>query len=256
MKKWMVLGFALVILLAACSGGSQRIAEIKQDGVLRVGVKVDVPFFGFINAQTGENEGFEIDLARAIAKSILGDEAAVRFVPVTALTRETLLANNDIDIVIATFTITEERKKTQSFSTPYYVDEIGFLVRKDSEIFELEDLKGKVMGATRSSTAYNEFVQHPETLGGDFTLRSFASYPEMHSALLLGDIDVFATDKSIIYGYLSDATMLLTAGVNPQQYGIATRLADKDLTKHIDNLLKEMTESGALDEIRTRWLQK
>ena len=259
MKKFMLLvSLAIVLCLtfSACSGGSSQVAEIKDRGELRVGVKVDVPFFGFINPETGVLEGLEIDIARAIAKSILGNENAISFVPVTALTRETLLTNNEIDLVIATFTITEARAKIHNFSGPYYTDEIGFLVRRDSGISALGDMEGKLVGVTLSSTAYNDFPKVCEELALNLECRGFASYPEVKNGLLAGTIDVFAADKSILYGYLDDDMILLDGGVNPQNYGIATRLEDREFAKYIDNQLSTMTDDGSLEEILDRWLSK
>jgi len=257
MKKMILLVNLIAILclvLSACSGGDSQVAEIKARGELRVGVKVDVPRFGCIDPVTGALEGLEIDIARALAADMLGDENAISFVPVTALTRETLLTNKEIDLVIATFTITEERAKIHNFSVPYYTDEIGFLVRRDSGITSLAEMEGKLVGVTLSSTAFNEFPKVCEELSLDLSKRGFASYPEVKNELLTGSIDVFLADKSILYGYLDGDTVLLDEGVRPQDYGIATRLEDREFAKYIDDRLRSMTDDGSLDEILGRWI--
>ena len=100
---------------------SADIKAIKDRGVLKAGVKVDVPKFGFKDPKTGKIEGFEIDLAKALAKKILGDENKLDMQGVVAKTRGPLLDNGDLDVVIATFTITEERKKQVDFSAVYFV---------------------------------------------------------------------------------------------------------------------------------------
>ena len=117
--------FLLSCSLAACSGGDE-IKAILNRGELRVGVKSDVPRFGFLNLDINELEGMEIDLARMVAKAILGDENAVKFIIVgSANTRAAMLENGEIDIAIATFTITEERKRDFNFSRSYFSDELG-----------------------------------------------------------------------------------------------------------------------------------
>uniref|UniRef100_UPI00397F1E0A transporter substrate-binding domain-containing protein n=1 Tax=Salmonella sp. s58760 TaxID=3159708 RepID=UPI00397F1E0A len=108
----------------------------------------DVPNFGYKNPDTGEFEGLEIDIARKIADE-LGVE--IEFTPVTAQTRGPLLDNGQVDMVIATFTITEERKLLYNFTTPYYTDAVGLLVNKDSGIKTFTDLDGKTIGVAQGS---------------------------------------------------------------------------------------------------------
>ena len=109
-----------LLSLSACSGNDE-IKTIRSRGQLRVGVKADVPRFGYLNLNNDELEGMEIDLGHVIAKDILNDENAVKFIVVGgAQTRAAMLENGEIDIAIATFSITEERKKAFNFSRSYY----------------------------------------------------------------------------------------------------------------------------------------
>ena len=105
-----------------------QVEKIKNAGVLKVGVKEDVPKFGYLDPAKNVHEGMEIDLAKRIAKEIFGDETKVEFTGVNAKTRGPALDNGEIDMVIATFTITEERKLSWNFSDPYFTDYVGFLV--------------------------------------------------------------------------------------------------------------------------------
>ena len=250
-----VVVFICLLLITGCSDKDNRISEIKKRGVLCVGVKSDVPRFGHLNNETNEYEGLEIDISKALAKDILGDESAVSFVPVTAQTRDQLLNSREIDLIIATFTITEERKKTHNFSAPYYTDEIGFLVKKESGIQSATDMNGKTVGAANSSTALKELESGEIATHSTFTHKGFANYPDLKSALTTGKIDVFAADKSILYGYLDNNTVLLEEGFKPQPYGIATRLDDKEFAKYIDEQLQKMKNNGTLGEILNTWIQ-
>ena len=246
---------SLCLLFSGCSGNNSKISEIKDRGTLRVGVKSDVMNFGYMSSETGEYEGLEIDIAKEFAKVITGDEKNISFEAVTAATRDTLLNNNNIDMIIATFTITEERKNTHNFSQPYYTDEIGFLVKKDSNIKSSNDMGGKLLGVTLSSTAYNEFGENSTFSSSTKPVRKeFANYPEVKNALLTGQIDIFAADKSILYGYLDESTVLLDEGFKSQPYGIATKLDDKSFAKYIDKHLAEMKDKGTLEEILNRWI--
>jgi ABC-type amino acid transport/signal transduction systems, periplasmic component/domain len=261
MKKWILYLLILcsALVLGACANKDSRIAQIRARnngaGELRVGVKVDVPNFGYLNPESGELEGLEIDIAREMAQQLVGKRDAVRFVPTTGMAKETLLANGEADLIIGTYTITDERKKVVNFSRPYYVDEIGFLVMDGAEIHEIADFAGKTIGVTRASTAFSTFDQHPEILGDGFILQGFTSYPEIQDALINGAIDIFSADKSILSGYQSEYTAILEAGVQPQPYGIGSVFSDKAFAEEVDKLLGKMIEDGTLDAILEKWLK-
>ena len=130
---------------AAASGASGAAAAFGADtqaivdrGVLKVGVKNAVQGFSFQDTLTGEYKGLEDSLAEMIAEHLGVD---VEFTTVTAATRGELLDSGDIDAVLATFTITDERKKSWDFSTPYYTDYVSVLVEDSTGIKELADLK-------------------------------------------------------------------------------------------------------------------
>ena len=253
----MIISSAL--LLSACSNNDSRIQQIRARnngaGELRVGVKMDVPRFGYMNPDTRELEGLEIDLSYAMAELMVGRKNAVRFVTTSNMTRESLLANENVDLVIGTYTITEERLKVVSFSRPYYTDEIGFLVLKNSEIRGINDFSGKTVGVTRASTAFSTFDKAPNLIGSGFTLQAYTSYPMAQNALLKGEIDVFSADKSILIGYMSDQTTMLSDGVQPQPYGIGSIFSDKKFAKEVDRLLGKLIENGSLDKILAKWLK-
>ena len=101
---------------------SAAIQKIVKKGTLNVGVKQDVPNFGYYSAKTNTYQGMEIDLAKKIAKEL---KVKVNFIAVTPQTREALMDNGTIDMLIATYTITDERKASYAMSNPYYYDQIG-----------------------------------------------------------------------------------------------------------------------------------
>ncbi|PMP85396.1 MAG: adhesin, partial [Thermodesulfobium narugense] len=160
MKNLKLLFLGIVIFLgfaiAGCSQQAQKpqessavppdIKAIKDRGILNVGVKYDVPKFGYKDPKTGKVEGFEIDIAHEMAKKILGNPDKVNLIAVTPKTRGPLLDNGEVDMVIATFTITPEREKSFNFSIPYFTDGVALLVKKDSGIKSFTDLNGKTIG--------------------------------------------------------------------------------------------------------------
>lgn len=243
----------MLVLTACASGGNDELKSIRDRGVLRVGVKVDVPRFGYLNPDTNEMEGIEVDVASAIASDILGKADAIRFANITAQTRGPMLDNGEIDLVIATFTITDERKQQFNFTRPYYTDELGYLVRKDGAITKPEDLNGRSIGVTQSSTAKIAFEAECTRLGIEVAISEYASYPEVKAALLSAKVDAFVTDKSILFGYLDDECSMLDVGFNPQEYGIASKLSNKALAARVDSLLETMQKDGRLKEILDKW---
>ncbi|QJW47688.1 transporter substrate-binding domain-containing protein [bacterium BFN5] len=267
MKKIVYLMMSLIIiaglLVAGCGsstptnqaagGEAPEIKAIKDRGVLKVGVKVDVPKFGFKDPQTGKIDGMEIDLARKLAKKILGDENKIDVQAVTAKTRGPLLDNGEIDLVIATFTITEERKQSYNFSDPYFSDGVALMVKKNAGIQSLKDLNGKKIGVAQSATSKKALIDEVEKQGLKVQFLEFGTYPEIKTALDSGRIDCFSVDAAILFGYLDDSTTILPDRYSPQLYGIASKKANTGLAKLANDTVGEMKSSGELDKLIQKW---
>jgi len=270
MRKFLILGLVLILVFGAlaltgCKKDDGTTTEettttetetapldpevqaIKDRGVLRVGVKSDVPGFGLLDPVTNEFKGMEIDMARALAKEIIGDENAVEFTAVTADTRGSLLDNGQIDMVIATFTIKPERLEQWNFSDPYYTDAVGLLVNKESGIKSLEDLRGKTIGVALSATSKDAVIAAGEEKGWtDFEFKEFASYPEISTALASKQIDAFSVDRSILRGYLNADRVLLDDEFSPQNYGIATKKTNTGLAQFVNDFVNRVKADGTL----------
>lgn len=255
-KKIVAFGLAalMTLSLAACGGKSETgLQAIKDRGKLRVGTKVDVPYFGYLNPDTNEMEGMEVDVAKAIAKGILGDENAIEWVGVTPQTRGPLLDNGDADLIIATFTITDERKQSWNFSEPYFIDQIGFLVNKSLGATDITDLDGKTIGVAQAATTKDALQAKADELGIIFNFDEYGSYPELKSALTAGRIDAVSVDKSILYGYVDDDTEILEYGFNPQEYGIASKKDNTELADYVNTYVKDAKADGSLQAILDKW---
>jgi putative glutamine transport system substrate-binding protein len=250
----------MIFALAACSssdststsGSTGRTPEdIASSGVLKVGVKTDVPGFGLLDTASGEYSGIEIDLAYKIAEE-LGIED-VEFVPVTAATRGQLLDSGDIDMVAATFTITDERKMSWNFTTPYYTDAVSLLVKNDSGIDGVADLADKVIGVATGSTSMVALTAAAAESGVELTDNNFselATYPEIKSALDAGRVDAFCVDGSILAGYVDDTCHIVESiRFSPQEYGLATKLSNTAWAEYLDNLINGWLEDGTIDQI-------
>ena len=260
---------AMMVVSMAGSTFSVKAEEVPEDvqeiidrGVLKVGCKADVPKFSLQNTETEEYEGFEDDLAYEIAGEIFGctaDEAKekglVEFQGVTAKTRGPLLENGEIDLVIATFTITDERKETYNFSTPYFTDAVGLLVNKSSGIESIEDLDGKIIGVAQSSTTKDSFLAYIDEKGIDIKpeFQEFDGYPALAQALATNQIDCFSVDRAILSGYVNDSNMILDDRFAEQDYGVASAKENEGLAKLVDDKVTAMLEDGTIDKMIEEW---
>ena len=252
MKKLLSMALALTLAMAitlpALAEDAAEIAAIKARGVLHVGVKADVPGFGY-QELGGEFQGLEIDLAHKLAGVILGDENAVQFTAVTAKTRGPLLDTGELDMVIATFTIKPDRIVQYEFSKPYFVDAIGLLVMKDSGITGFADLKGKTIGVAQAATTKDALQTAADAAGMTVEFAEFPTYPDIKAALVSGRIACFSVDKAILMGYLDDTTVLLSDSFAAQPYGVAMKKGNVGLLALVDETIAAMRADGTLDEL-------
>lgn len=247
---------------AASGDVSADVQKIVDRGVLKVGCKSDVPNFSLQNTATGEYEGFEDDLAYNIAGEIFGctpeeakDKKLVEFQGVTAKTRGPLLENGEIDLVIATFTITDERKETYNFSTPYYTDAVGLLVNNDSGIESIEDLDGKIIGVAQSSTTKDGFKSYVEEKGLNVNpeFQEFDGYPALAQALATKQIDCFSVDRAILSGYVNDSNHILDDRFSEQEYGVASAKENTGLAELVDEKVTSMISDGSMKTLQEQW---
>ncbi len=230
-------------------------------GVLRVGVKNAVVGFGYQDPATGEYSGMEIELAKKLADQLGVD---VEFTTVTAATRTELLDSGDIDCVLATFTITDERKESWDFTTPYYTDYVTVLVEDSSGITSLADLKGKLVGVSSGSTSARSLVEamiedgdiegtgfsadtfDPATWTDGVTFQQFDDYPAISTALSAGTVDAFCVDKSILAVYKTEGRSYIDAQFAPQEYGIATKKGS-DFSTYCNDFVETCLSDGTID---------
>ncbi|MGG3479730.1 transporter substrate-binding domain-containing protein [Peribacillus frigoritolerans] len=270
-KKWLklsLLSLLAVILLAGCGGGNDNdkaeegggkgkeedvLAQVKEKDKIVFGVKNDTRLFGLKNPSTGEVEGFDIDIAKALAAEILGDENKVEFKEVTSKTRMALLNNGDIDAIVATMTITEDRKKEVDFTDVYFDAGQSLLVKKGSDIKGIDSLKGKKVLAVKGSTSsINIREKAPEA-----QVLEFENYSEAFAALKSGQGDALTTDDSILYGMADeDPSYELVGGTFTEEpYGIAVKKGNSEFVEELNKALKSLKESGKYDEIHDKWIK-
>lgn len=234
------------------SDKGSKLAAIKSRGHLNAGVKKDVPGYGYFDTAKGRFEGMEVDLCYQIAAAVFGvsykearAQELVEFTDVTPKTRGPLIDNGQLDVVAATYTITDERKKSWDFSTPYRTDYVGLMVKKRSGFTSIEDLDGKVIGVSQGATTQGLIEQMIKDNG-------FSCKPEFRA--FSGNIDVFAMDRSTLAGYMNETVELLQPEVKfgEQGYGVATKKGC-DLSAVVDQVICDRLADGWLDQEVKTW---
>lgn len=172
---------------------ARTVEEIKESGKIVIGVFSDKKPFGYVDSN-GDYQGYDVYFGNRIAKD-LGVE--VEYVPVEAASRVEYLVSNKVDIILANFTVTEERKEKVDFTLPYMKVALG-VVSPDSELItEVEDLNGKTLIVSKGTTAETYFTENYP----DVNLLKFDQYSEAYNALLDGRGDALSTDNTEVLAW-------------------------------------------------------
>ncbi|KAA9292804.1 glutamate ABC transporter substrate-binding protein [Aerococcus urinae] len=257
-KKLLLLALTgLLCLLSACgkSVSEKNIMDrlqTDQPPKIRWGVKVDTNLFGFYNIEKGEVEGFDIDIAKELTKRIAGPNAQAEFVEVTSKTRIPLLKNANIDAIIATMTISEERKKQVDFSDIYFNAGQALLVGPDVKLKGIEDLgPDHTVLAVKGSTSAQRIKEHaPEA-----KVLELENYSEAFTALKSGQGQAMTTDNAILLGISKENPDYHIAGstFTREPYGIAVNKGQDDFRQAINQGLKDMVADGSYQAIFKKW---
>lgn len=176
------------------TGGSARSLEaIKSSGKVIIGVFSDKAPFGYVDAN-GTYQGYDVYFANRIGKDL---GVAVEFVSVEPASRVEYLKTGKVDIILANFTVTEERAKSVDFALPYMKVALGVVSPDKTLITDVEQLKGKTLIVAKGTTAETFFTEkHPEV-----KLLKFDQYTETYNALLDGRGDAFSTDNTEVLAW-------------------------------------------------------
>ena len=273
-RLWAVLlALALAMFVAACGdddeeepagGGAEAtpaataeefpadstLGKIQAAGEIKIGVKYDVPPFGFKNPQTDEVEGFDVDFGKAIAEK-LGVEP--RFVEAISDNRIPFLQDGTVDIVLSTMTINAERAQEIEFSEPYYIARGRILVPQDSDIAGIDDLGGRKVCTALGST-YEETLREQAP---DADLRLVDTYSECLELVQNGAVDAVSTDDVILTGMIiQDDSLKLTEGepLTTEPYGTGIKKGETEVKEFVDGVLEEYKSGGGWAEAYEKWV--
>ena len=266
--KVLAAAAALSLVLAACGGdggGSEVPVEVDKDaefpagstmaklqeaGKIKIGVKTDQPGIGFKDAGSDVPEGFDIEMGRIIAGGLGLEDDQIEWVTTVSDNREPFLQKGTVDIVIASYSITDERRQIVGQAGPYYVTGQQLLVAADDDsISGPDELEGKkvcsVTGSTSIDTVEKKYGADPA---------GFDSYSECVTQLQNGNVDAVTTDGAILLGYAAqDPENLKVVGepFSEERYGIGYKKGDTEfcefLTETVQKAMDDETWAKAFE---------
>lgn len=240
----LLVGALTLVMAAQARAGALEAAKAR--GSLIVGVREDFPPLGYLDAD-GKNTGFEVDLARYMARQLLGDESKLRVTPVPAGSRMTILLSGSADMLIAAVTVTEGRSSVFAFSEPYFISGSLLLVRRNSSIQDLRDVTGKKVAVIEGSIQEGALEQ----MAPAATPVKFWRVSEAVEALRAGRVDALAEDDILVLALARQHPQLAAVGkpFKPRPYAVAMRRGDRDLLAWVNEQLRKAKADGTYDAL-------
>jgi glutamate transport system substrate-binding protein len=240
---------AIVALGASACGSGETtgssVVDAAKDKKLVIGVKADQPGLG-LRTPDGTFSGFDIDVAKYVAKELGVDEKDITFKETVSANREAFLQQGQVDMVVATYSVNDARKQKVSFAGPYLVAGQDLLVRKDNkDITGPQSLGGKklcsVAGSTSAQLIKDKYAKSVQ-------LQEERTYSACVDRVLSGQLDAVTTDNSILYGYAAQhpaELRVIGAPFSQENYGIGLKKDDKKGRDAVNDALAEMVSDGS-----------
>jgi glutamate transport system substrate-binding protein len=226
------------------------LGDIQQKGEIAIGVKYDVPPFGFNNPQTNQVEGFDVDLGKAIAERL---GVKPKFIEAISDNRIPFLQDGTADVILSTMTINEERVGQIEFSDPYFIAKGRILVKKDnSEITGVDSLAGQsvctALGSTYEATLKKQ--------APDAKLKLVDSYSECLESLQNGSVDAISTDDVILTGMIiqDDTLKLVGDELTQEPYGAGIKKGNQELVDFVNETFEEFKSDGRWEKTHQKWV--
>jgi glutamate transport system substrate-binding protein len=233
------LAIALPLSATACGGGGEETNKIV------IGTKFDQPGLGQRNPD-GTMSGFDIDVAKYVAKELGYSEDQIEWKEAPSGQRETLIQNDQVELIVATYSITDSRKEKVDFAGPYLITGQKLLVRADNtDITGAESLQNnkKLCSVTGSTPAQRIKDEYPGV-----QLQQYDTYSACIEALKSGAIDAVTTDEVILAGYAAQspgAFKIVGQPFSEERYGIGLKKGDTELQTKINDAIVKMEQDGA-----------
>lgn len=233
---------ALALTLTACGGGAGGTTNLQ---ALKIGIKIDQPGLGL--KEGDKYSGFDVDVATYIAGKLGTTADKITWIPAPSAQRETLIESGQVDLIVATYSITDARKEKVSFAGPYFVAGQSLLVRSDdSSITGVDSLAGKKLCSVTGSTSAQKIKDKVPGVN----LQEFGTYSECVTALTAKTIDALTTDDTILAGFAAQPAnvgkLKLVGGTfSTENYGVGLKKGNTDLCTKVNDAIKAMISDGS-----------
>ena len=227
------------------AAGESQVLTNAEGGKVIVGVKFSQPGLSVKNPD-GTFSGFDIDVAKYVAKELGVDEANIEFKEANSAEREGLIERGEVDYIVASYSITDTRKEKVNFAGPYFIAHQDLLVKADdTEITGPEAMAGKILCSVTGSTSAQKVK---DTYAADVALQEYATYGECVEALKSGAVDAVTTDDVILAGFAAQSPgelKLVGKGFSDENYGIGLKKGDTAGTSAINAAIAKMIADGS-----------
>jgi glutamate transport system substrate-binding protein len=222
-----------------------RMKALADSGKITIGVKFDQPGIGFKGAADKEPKGFDPEMGRILAASLGIKPADITWKETISDNREPFLQGGEVDLVLASYSITDERRKIVGQAGPYYVTGQQLLVKKGSDIKSVADIKGKEVCSVTGSTS----LGNVEAKGAK--PRGFDTYSECRDQVLDGSVDSMTTDGAILLGYAAenpDELEVVGKPFSEERYGVGYAKKFPEMCTWITDTIKKAEDDGTYDK--------
>ncbi|MFL6057104.1 MAG: glutamate ABC transporter substrate-binding protein [Actinoallomurus sp.] len=261
-----VVAAALAVATMGVSGCAAKknttvVDKAKSGKKLVIGVKYDQPALGM---KTGTGvEGFDIDVAKYIAKKLgVKKDSDIEFKEARSANRETFLQNGTVDMVIATYSITDARKPKVTFGGPYVVTHQDLMVRaNDNSITSVQSLKGKKLCAVSGSNSWKNITEGTNKLNVKVAATTVPAqgYEECITKLKGGSVDAVSTDATILAGFAvreGSPVKVVNAPFTDEKYGVGLKKGDTKTCNAVNDAIKSMYSDGTAKQLWEKWFAK
>ena len=245
-----VLAALVLAATAACSGGGPGstpppVTSTAAEG-LTIGISFDEPGIG-LKTDSGYT-GFDVQTATYIAAKLGVPADRITWKEANPEDRETLLSSGDVDMVVATYSITDERKQLVDFAGPYFVAHQDLLIRRnDEELTGPETLNNRKLCSVTGTTSAQWVTEHYQ---GNIELVEYSKFSECVDALVAGQVDAVTTDDVILAGFAADPQYrgllkVVGKGFTDEIYGVGLRKGSGELMTQVNDALKDYIADGS-----------
>lgn len=224
--------------------------EIRSRGVLRAGVGADTLLFGYLNPQSGNIEGFDVEMARLVADALFGDPNMIELVPVTSAERIQALEEGRVDLVVKTMTINCERWGSINFSSVYYESGQRLLVGAGSDVAQVDELTDETICAVSGTTSLANLVDR-----GVATVET-RDWTDCLVEFQQGRVAGISTDDTILAGLAAQDPFAVVVGesFSEEPYGIGLPKDHPEFTSFVNAVLQQARTDGTWQTLYDEWL--